>query len=119
MVLEPGIAMDHALLPEAGDDKEHLFRAGLVTEDYIYHFGDLFCFVGGAVHIVHWYGTGDAPGADTLCTNKVFIYEATHSSGVQKRLDGMHLAGVGGTDLYRKNDRHSMGIEGVGRELSQ
>jgi len=117
MVLEPGIAKDHALLSEAGDGEEHPFRVGLVMEDYIYHFRDLTCFIGGVVHIVHQYGTGDAPGANTLCTDKVFIYKAAHSSRVQKRLDGMHLASVSGTDLCRKDDRCSMGIEGVGREL--
>jgi len=30
----------------------------------------------------------------------------------------MHLAGIGGTDLYRQDDRHSTGVEGVGRESS-
>jgi len=53
MVLEPGIAKDHALLPEVGDDEEHPFRVGFITEDYIHHFGDSSCFVRGAVHIEH------------------------------------------------------------------
>jgi len=117
MVLEPDIAKDNALLSEAGDGEEHPFRVGLVIEDYIYYFRDLTCFIGGAVHIVHQYRTGDAPGANTLCTNKVFIYKAAYSSRVQKRLDGMHLASVSGTDLCRKDNRCSMGIKGVGREL--
>jgi len=30
----------------------------------------------------------------------------------------MHLAGVGGTNFDRQDDRHSAGVEGVGRELS-
>jgi len=30
----------------------------------------------------------------------------------------MHLAGVGGTDLYRQDDRCFAGVEGVGRESS-
>jgi len=30
----------------------------------------------------------------------------------------MHLAGVGGTDLDRQDDRCSTGVEGVGGELS-
>jgi len=46
--------------------------------------------------------------------DKVFIYEVACSSGVQKHLDGMHLTSVSGTDLYRKDDRHSMGIKGIG-----
>jgi len=112
VVLEPGIAEDHALLSEARDSKECSYRVGLVTEDYIYHFGDLSCFVGGAVHIVHWYGARDTLDANTLCMDKVFIYEAVYSSGVQKCLDRMHLTGVSCTDLYRKDDRHSMGVEG-------
>jgi len=89
----------------------------LVTEDYIYHFRDLTYFIGGAIHVVHWYGTGDALGANIFCMDKVFIYEVVHSSGVQEYLDGMHLTGVSGTDLDRKNDRRSAGIEGVGGEL--
>ena len=75
MVLESGIAEDHALLSEARDGKERPFRVGLVAEDYVHHFGDLTCFVGEAVHIVHRYGVRDAPGAYTFCTDKVFIYE--------------------------------------------
>jgi len=53
VVLEPGIAKDHALLSEARDSEECPFRVGFVTEDYIYHFGDLTCLIGGAVYVVH------------------------------------------------------------------
>jgi len=91
---------------------------GFVTEDYIYYFGDLSCFIGGAIYVIHQYGAKDALGAHTLCIDKVFIYEAVHSSRVQKYLDRMHLASVSGTDLYRKDDRRSTGVEGVSGELS-
>jgi len=50
--------------------------------------------------------------------DKILVYEVASSSGVQKRFDGMHLAGVGGTDLDRQDDKCSGGIEGVGGELS-
>jgi len=89
---------------------------GLITEDYIHHFGDLPCFVRGAVYVEHRYRTRDAPGTDTSHMNKILVYEVAGGSGVQKRFDGMHLAGVGGTDLDRQDDRRSAGIEGVGRE---
>jgi len=82
VVLEPGIAKDHALLSEAGDGEEYPFGVGFVIEDYIYHFRDLACFVGGTIHIVHRYGARDTPGANTLHTNKVSIYEAVYSSKV-------------------------------------
>jgi len=89
----------------------------LVTEYYVYYFGDLPCFIGGAVYVVHWYGARDALGGDTFHTDKILIYEAARSSRVQKCLDGVHLAGVGGTDLNREDDECSMGIESAGREL--
>ena len=82
MVLEPGIAEDHALLSEAGDSKEHPFRVGFVMKDYIYHFRDLTCLVGEAIYIVHQYEARDALGTYTFCMNKVFIYEVAHSSRV-------------------------------------
>jgi len=63
------------------------------------------------------YRVRDALGANILHTDKVFVYEAIRSSGVQKCLDGMHLTGVSSADLDRKSDRCSMGIEDVGREL--
>jgi len=85
-------------------------------EYYVYHFGDLPCFVGGAVYVVHWYGARDAPGGNTFRTDKILIYEAACSSGVQKCLDGVHLAGVSSTDLNREDDGRSTGIESVGRE---
>jgi len=116
MVLEPGVAEDHVLLPEVGDGEEHPFGVGLITEDYIHHFGDLPRFVRGAVYVEHWYGTRDAPGTDTFRTDKILVYEVAGGSGVQKRFDGMHLAGVGGTDLDRQDDRRSAGVEGVGGE---
>ena len=53
VILEPGIAKDHALLSEAKDGKECSFGVDLVTEDYIHHFGNLTCFVEGAVYVVH------------------------------------------------------------------
>jgi len=53
VVLEPDITEDHVLLSEAGDSEEHSFGVGFVMEDYVYHFGDLTCFVGGAVYVVH------------------------------------------------------------------
>jgi len=118
MVLEPGVAEDHALLPEVRDGEECPFRMGLITENYIHHFGDLSCFVRGAVHIEHWYGARDAPGANTLCTDKIFVYEVVRGFEVQKHLDRMHLAGVSNTDLYRQDNRHSTGVEGVGGESS-
>jgi len=118
MVLEPGVAKDHALLPKVRDSKECSFKVGLITEDYIHYFGDSSCFVRGAIHIEHWYGARDVPGANTLHMDKVFIYEVACSSGVQKRLDRMYLVSVSGTDLYRKDDRRSVGIKGVGGESS-
>jgi len=96
MVLEPGVAEDHVLLPEVKDGKEHPFRVGFITEDYIYYFGDSSCFVRRAIHIEHQYGARDVLGANTLHTNKVFIYEVACSSEVQKRLDRMHLASCKG-----------------------
>jgi len=82
MVLEPGIAEDHALLSKAGDSEEHPFGVSFVTEDYIHHFGDLTCLIGGAIYIVHWYGARDALGAHTFRMDKIFIYEVACSSGV-------------------------------------
>jgi len=49
VVLEPGIAKDYTLLSKAGDGKECPFGVDLVTENYIYHFGDLTYFVKGAI----------------------------------------------------------------------
>jgi len=117
MVLEPGVTKDHTLPSEARDSEEYSFRVGFVTEDYVYHFGDLTSLIGGAIHIVYWYGARDALGTNTFHTDKIFIYEAARSSRVQKRLDGVYLASVSGTDFYWKNDRHSASVEGVGREL--
>jgi len=37
VVLEPGIAKDHALLSEARDSEEHPFRVDFVMEDYCYN----------------------------------------------------------------------------------
>jgi len=118
MVLEPGVAKDHALLPKVRDGEECPFRVGLIMEDYIHHFGDLSCFIRRAVHIEHWYGMRDAPGTDAFRMDKILVYEVAGSSRVQKRFDKMHLAGVGGTDLDRQDDRRSVGIESVGRESS-
>jgi len=117
MVLEPGITEDHVLLPKVRDGEECPFGVGLITEDHIYHFGDLSCFVRGAVYVEHRYGTRDAPGTDTFSTDKILVYEVAGGSGVQKRFDGMHLAGVSGTDLDRQDNRRSAGVEGVGGEL--
>ena len=118
MVLEPGVTENHALLPKVGDGEEHPFGVGFITEDHVYHFGDLSGFIRGTVYVEHWYGVRDVPGANTLCTDKIFVYEIACGSRVQKRLDEMYFASVSGTDLYRKNDRHSTGIEGVGGESS-
>jgi len=116
VVLEPGITKDHVLLSEAGDSKERSFGVGFVMENYVYNFRDLACLIGGAVHVVHWYGARDAPGVNTFHTDKVSIYEVAYSSRVEKHLDGMHLAGVCGADFYREDDRHSAGIKGIDRE---
>jgi len=118
MVLEPGVTEDHALLPEVGDSEEHPFRAGFIMEDHVYHFGDLSGFVRGTIHVEHQYGARDVLGANTLRTDEISVYEIACGSRVQKRFDGMYFAGVSGTDLYREDDRHFTGIEGVGRESS-
>jgi len=118
MVLEPGVAKDHALPPEIGDSEECPLRVGLITENYVYHFRDLPCFIRRATHIEHWYGARDVPGTNTLHTDKVSVYEVACSPRVQKHLDRIYLTSVSGTDLDRKDDRHSAGIKDVGRELS-
>jgi len=117
VVLEPGITEDHVLLSKAGDSEERPFRVGFVMENYVYNFGDLTCLVRGAIYVVHQYGARDAPGVNTFHTDEVSIYEVAHSSGVEKHLDGMHLAGVCGADFYQEDDRCSAGIKGIDREL--
>ena len=116
MVLEPGITKDHVLLSEAGDSEERPFGVSFVAEDYVYNFGDLACLVGRAVHVVHWYGVRDALCVNTLCTDEVSIYEVACSSGVQKHLDGVHLAGVCGTDFYWKDNQHSADVKSIDGE---
>jgi len=116
VVLEPGITEDHVLLSEAGDSEERSFGVGFVAEDYVYNFRDLACLVGGAVHVVHRYGVRDASGVNTFCTDKVSIYKVARSSGVQKRFDGVHLAGVCGADFYWEDDRRSAGVKGIDGE---
>jgi len=118
MVLEPGVTEDHALLPKVGDGEEHPFGVGFITEDHIYHFRDLSGFIRGTVHVEHWYGARDVPGANTLRMDKIFIYEIACGSGVQKHFDGMYFASVSGTDLYREDDKRSAGVKGIGRESS-
>jgi len=117
VVLKPGITEDHVLLSEAGDSEEHSFGVGFVAEDYVYNFGDLACLVGGAVHILHWYGTRDALSVNTFRTDEVSVYEVVCSSGVQKCLDEVHLADVGGADFYWEDDQHSVGVKNIDGEL--
>jgi len=117
VVLEPGITEDHVLPSEAGDSEEHPFRVGFVTENHVYYFRDLICLIGGAIHIVHWYGARDALGVNVFRSDEVSIYEVACSSGVQKRLDGMHFAGVCGADFYWQDNRRPASVEGVDREL--
>ena len=118
MVLEPGVTEDHALLPKVGDGEEHPFRVSFIIEDHVYHFGDLSGFVRGTVHVEHWYGVRDVPGANTLRADEISVYEIACGSGVQKRFDGMYFAGVSGTNLYREGDRRSASIESVSRVSS-
>jgi len=116
VVLEPGITEDHVLPSEAGDSEEHPFGVGFVMENHVYHFRDLTCLVGGAIHVVHRYKARDAPGVNAFRLDKVSIYEVAHGSRVQKHLDGMHLAGVCGTDFYWEDDRRSASVKGINGE---
>jgi len=116
VVLEPGITEDHVLLSEAGDSEKCPFGVGFVIENYVYNFGDLACLIGGAIHIVHRYGVRDTLGVNNFHTNKVSIYEVACSSGVQKHLNGVHLAGICGADFYWEDDQCSAGIKGIDRE---
>jgi len=116
VVLEPGITEDHALPSEAGDSEERPFGVGFVTENHVYHFRDLICLVGGAVHVVHQYGARDTPGVNAFRSDEVLIYEVACGSRVQKHLDGMYLASVCGTNFYREDDQCSAGVEGVNGE---
>jgi len=116
VVLEPGVTKDHVLPSEARDSKERPFGVDFVTENHVYHFRNLTCLIGGAVHIVHRYGARDAPDVNAFHLDEVSIYKVAHSSGVQKRLDGMHLAGVCGTDFYWQDDRCPTSIEDVDGE---
>ena len=116
VILEPGITEDHVLLSETRDSEERSFGVGFVAEDYVYNFGDLACLVGGTVHVVHRYRARDALSVHTFCLYEVSIYEVACSSGVQKCLDGVHLAGVCGADFYWEDDRCSAGVKGIDGE---
>jgi len=116
VVFEPDITEDHVLLPEAEDSEERSFGVGFVAEDYVYNFRDLARFVGGTIHVVHRYGARDAPSVSTFHPYEVSIYEVARSSGVQKRFDGVHLAGVCGADFYWEDDRRSASIKGIDGE---
>ena len=116
MVLKPGITKDHVLPSEAENSEEPPFGVGFVTENHVYHFRDLICLVGGAVHVVHQYGARDTPGVNAFRSDEVLIYEVACGSGVQKHLDGMYLASVCGTNFYREDDQCSAGVEGVNGE---
>jgi len=100
MVLEPDVTEDHVLPSEARDSKKRPFRVGFVMENHVYHFRDLTCLIGEAVYIVYQYGARDALGVNAFRLDEVSIYEVACSSGVQKRLDKMYLAGVCGADFY-------------------
>jgi len=100
VVLEPGVTEDHVLPSEAGDSEERPFGVGFVIKNHLYHFRDLTCLIGGAIHIVHRYGAKDAPGVNAFHLDEVLIYEVACSSRVQKRLDRIHLTGVYGADFY-------------------
>ena len=117
VVLKPGITEDHVLLSKVRDSEERPFGVGFVAEDYIYNFRDLACFVGGTVHVVHRYGARDAPSVNTFRSDEVSIYEVARSSGVQKRLDGVHLAGVCGANFYWEDDGRFAGVKGIDGEL--
>jgi len=116
VVFELGVTEDHVLPSEAGDSEEHSFRVGFVIENHIYHFRDLTCLIGRAIHIVHQYGVRDASGINAFHLDKVSIYEVVRSSRVQKRLDRMHLAGVCGADFYWQDNRCPVSVEGVDRK---
>jgi len=117
MVLEPGITKDYVLLPEARDSEKRSFGVGFVAEDYVYNFGDPACFVGGTIYVVYWYGARDALSVNIFRPYEISIYEVACSSGVQKRFDGVHLAGVCGADFYWEDDRRSASIKGIDGEL--
>ena len=116
VVLEPGVTKDHVLPSEARDSEERPFGVGFVTENHVYHFRDLTCLVGGAIHIVHQYGARDALGVNAFCPDEVLIYEVVCSSRVQKRFDRMHLAGVCGADFYWQDDQRPASVEDVDGE---
>ena len=109
--------MKRALTPsEAGDSEKRPFGVGFVTENHVYHFRDLTYLVGEAIHIVHRYGARDAPGVNAFRLDEVSIYEVACSSGIQKRLDGMHLTGVCSANFYWQDDRHPVSVEDVDGE---
>jgi len=116
VVLEPGVTENHVLPSEAGDSEKRPFGVGFVTENHVYHFRDLTCLVGGAVHIVHQYGVRDALGVNAFCPDEVLIYEVVRSSGVQKRLDRMHLTSVCGADFYWQDNQRPASVEDVDGE---
>jgi len=116
VVLEPGVTEDYALPSKAGDSEECPFGVGFVMEDYIHYFRDLTGLIGGAVHIVYWYGARDALGANTFYTNKVLIYKVACSFRVQKHLDGIYLISVCSADFYQKDIQHPASVKGIGGE---
>jgi len=85
-------------------------------ENHVYYFRDLTCLIRGTVYVVYRYRARDALGVNALRLDEVSIYEVAGGSRVQKHLNGMHLAGVCGTDFYREDDRRSADIKGVDGE---
>ena len=59
----------------------------------------------------------DCPGIKSLEADKVSVYEAFHSSAVQKSLYGVKLTCIHGTQFYSKLQEGSMHVQCTSREL--
>ena len=81
---EPGEAQNEVLFAKARDGKEHLFRVGVVLEDYISHFRDFPGLIWSAVHIEDRDGAKQLPSADLVSLNEVSIDKAPSCSRIQQ-----------------------------------
>ncbi len=94
MLVEPGKAEDHTLLPKAGNRQQNAFGMSMVHHEDINNFVYASSLVGCPVYIVDWNRRRELAGWESSCGNKISVDKISSCASVHHSFCRGFLHGV-------------------------
>ncbi|HEX9429585.1 MAG TPA: hypothetical protein VF944_04340 [Candidatus Bathyarchaeia archaeon] len=94
MLVEPGKAEDHTLLPKAGNRQQNVFGMSMVHHENVNNFVYASSLIGCSIYIVDWNRCRELAGWESSCGNEISVDKVSGCASVHHSFHRGFLHGV-------------------------